>query len=77
MKFVSRKTQLAHMNEPEVLKKFKADYERTPEVYWEEYEVEFTRDNDGQPDALYICVCSDLGIKPKKPDMQWIRRKVK
>ena len=66
--YVSLETQMKHMYEPAVLAKWKAlrkTDKRTPEEYWNEYYRVYAL-KDGRPDALYLRVCSDLGIRPKK-----------
>lgn len=75
MKYVSRARAIAHLNEPENLKKFQAGQGCNVEEYFADYAEEYARDNN-QPDALYQCVCADLGIKPVAPDREMIDREL-
>jgi hypothetical protein len=79
MQYVSRERQIAHLKEPANLAKFmkfNVDSDRDVDTYFADYAEEYTRDNGGQPDALYMCVCADLGIVPLQPDREVIDRAI-
>ena len=74
MRYVSRERAIAHLNEPENLRRFQADKGRSVEDYFADYEQEWAQDNGGKPDALYQCVCADLDIVPLQPDRERVDR---
>lgn len=56
--------QIAHIREHQAEFDVLHGYHRNVQDYFDDYADDYERDNNN-PDALYLCICSDLGITPK------------
>jgi hypothetical protein len=63
---ITRAEQIAHLSEPGIIEKFKAGQGRDVAEYFADYYEEYESENGRPGDALYMCVCADLGIEPRK-----------
>jgi hypothetical protein len=63
---ITRTEQIAHLSEPGVIEKFKQGQGRDVAEYFADYYEEYEQENGRPGDALYQCVCADLGLTPRK-----------